>query len=75
MVFSVNRVGIINGGLQKDNTSFSFPNHIAFDMTTNTFMSKLAKEEQDTEAQIESIQKILKSQNNQTYLQSLRKTL
>lgn len=43
MVFSVNRVGIVDGALTKDNRKFTFPEFIEFDKTTNSCVSKLSK--------------------------------
>jgi uncharacterized UBP type Zn finger protein len=75
MIFSVNRVGIQNGQLEKDNSQFTFPTHLAFNRANNTFLSTLSKDEEDIERQIEALQRAIKEGRNQTYLQSLKKTL
>lgn len=75
MIFAVNRVGIKDGKLDKDNSPFTFPDHLAIDRASNKLMSHLSKEEEDTSRQIQELQEAIRQGRNQTYLQSLKKTL
>jgi hypothetical protein len=62
MVFSVNRVGIVEGTLVKDNRKFTFPDFIEFDKSTNSCVSKLNKEDEDLEQKISELQRVIQSQ-------------